>query len=71
MSTITETYIICDGCGVQGNCDPIMNATRQRAVLAAKGWTHTSGEDLCKDCRPRRKDGQIWGTKLRIKSKTK
>lgn len=69
MSAITETYIFCDGCSRQftDSSKTGLTATQQRILATREGWVHTSGEDLCRKCRPRRKDGQIWGSKLKTK----
>lgn len=63
MSIITEVTLTCDGCGREFGGSATDTATQQRFAASKAGWVSSKGNDLCGSCRPRRKDGQVWGTK--------
>lgn len=61
------TKLVCDGCGHTFAGGLFLTATQQRSLAAKDGWVYSNRKDLCSVCRPKRKDGQPWGSKTIVK----
>jgi|GEM_PF-6411148 len=59
MSTVIETFLLCDGnngrCGRTFGVDNRnANATQHRIDAKANGWTYSGGLDYCDQCKKRK-----------------
>ena len=64
MSLKIQLKLCCDKCGVSFySRETVATGVQLRLQATKKEWAYSGGKDYCPDCRPRRKDGEVWGCK--------